>query len=218
VAPMSMILLRLLRCALLGLLTFAGGACFAQSGEGALERQVKAAFLYKFVDYVRWPESAFPNGDSPIVIGVLSDATTVAEVQAVAAGRSVRGHPLVVRAVREGDLGGLHVLFLGESVNARLQRIIRSVDGPVLIVTEAEDGLAQGSVINFVISERRVRFEVALLPAAARSLAIASGLLSVAINVRKDSRLRHWPLELLAFAHACRDWGNDAAPRAVPTT
>jgi hypothetical protein len=38
-----------------------------------------------------------------------------------------------------------------------------------------------------VIADRRVRFEVALMPASARSLTIASGLLSVAINVRKDS-------------------------------
>lgn len=208
---------RLIRCVLLTALAFAGVSCFAQSGESTLERQVKAAFLYKFVDYVRWPDSAFPKGDSPIVIGVLSDATTVAEVQAVAAGRSVRGHPLVVRAVREGDLGGLHVLFLGESVNARLQRIIRSVEGPVLIVTEAEDGLAHGSVINFVISERRVRFEVALLPAAARSLTIASGLLSVAINVRKDSRLRHLPDDGLALARSCYDRICAFARKVRPT-
>jgi hypothetical protein len=201
----------LVRFALLATLAMAG-ICHAQSGEGALERQVKAAFLYRFIDYVRWPETAFQRSDSPIVIGVLSDQATVAEVQAVAAGRSVRGHPLVVRHVREGDLGGLHVLFLGESVNARLQRVIRSVEGPVLIVTEAEDGLAQGSVINFVIADRRVRFEVALVPAAARSLGIASGLLSVAINVRKDTQLRHSPVDLPAFAMAWCARACKAAP------
>jgi hypothetical protein len=215
---MRTILRRLMRCALLATLTLGGGVCVAQSGEGTLERQVKAAFLYRFIDYVRWPETAFPKGDSPIVIGVLSDPAMLAEVQAVAAGRSVRGHPLVVRAVREGDLSGLHVLFLGEGVNARLQRIIRSVDGAVLIVTEAEDGLSHGSVINFVIAERRVRFEVALLPAAARSLTIASGLLSVAINVRKDSRLWEWPGQILEFAmDSCRQLYG-VAYKAGPTT
>jgi hypothetical protein len=160
--------------------------CAAQS-EQTSERQVKAAFLYRFIDYVRWPEAVFAKPDSPIVIGVLADSAMVDEVQAVASGRSVRGRPLVVRPIKEGEAAGVHVLFLGESVNARLRRIIRSVDGPVLVVTEAEDGLSQGSVINFVIADRRVRFEVALMPASARSLTIASGLLSVAINVRKDS-------------------------------
>lgn len=154
-----------------------------------LEREVKAAFLYRFIDYVRWPESAFRRPDSPIVIGVVADPAMVPDLQSVVAGRAVRGHPIVVRAVREGDYAGLHMLFIGEQANSRLQRIIRSVEGSVLVVTEAEDGLSQGSVINFVIAERRVRFEVALGPAAARSLTIGSGLLSVAINVRKDSLL-----------------------------
>lgn len=158
-------------------------------GPAGLEREVKAAFLYRFIDYVRWPERAFARPDSPIVIGVLADSAMVADLQSVVAGRVVRGHPIVVRAVREGDFSGLQVLFIGEQANNRLQRIIRSVDGPVLVVTEAEEGLSQGSVINFVIAERRVRFEVALGPAAARSLTIGSGLLSVAINVRKDSLL-----------------------------
>lgn len=185
--------------ALRGLVCLALVACALAPGAHAqgragLEREVKAAFLYRFIDYVRWPESAFAKPDSPIVIGVLADPAMVADVQAVIAGRVVRGHPIIVRAVREGEFGGLHVLFIGEQANNRLPRIVRSVEGPVLVVTESEDGLSQGSVINFVISDRRVRFEVGLGPAAARSLSISSGLLSVAVNVRKDSLLRNSPL------------------------
>ena len=182
-------------------LALAGSFAADVQAQAASERQVKAAFLYRFIEYVRWPESVLPRPDSPIVIGVLSDPAMVAEVQAVVMGRSLRGHPLVVRAVREAELAGIsgvHVLFLGEQVNNRLQRIIRGVEGAVLVVSEAEDGLAHGSVINFVIADRRVRFEVALMPAAARSLGIGSGLLSVAINVRKDSRLRETS-EFLAY-------------------
>lgn len=73
------------------------------------------------------------------------------------------------------------------------------MEGPVLIVTESEDGLAQGSVINFVIVDRRVRFEVALAPASARSLSIAAGLLSVAINVRKDSLMLDRARDAIAY-------------------
>ena len=171
--------------------------CAAQM-EAGLERQVKAAFLYRFVDYVRWPDGAFPRPDAPLVIGVLGDPVVAAEVHKIVSGRSVHGHPLVVRQVKEGEFSGLHVLFIAETANPRLQRVIRSVEGAVLIVTEAEDGLSQGSVINFVVAERRVRFEVALMPAAARSLTIASGLLSVAINVRKDSRMHQDRSDLLA--------------------
>jgi hypothetical protein len=177
-------------------------AVFAPHASAAgLEREVKAAFLFRFIEYVRWPETVFAKPDSPIVIGILAEQSMVNDVQAAIAGRSVRGHPLVVRQVREGsDFSSLHVLFLGEHLNNRLARVIRAVEGPVLIVTEAEDGLAHGSVINFVIADRRVRFEVALSPAAARSLVIGSGLLSVAINVRKDSLLHPRPMGIFAYA------------------
>ena len=35
------------------------------------ERQVKAAYLYKFASYVRWPADSFAHERSPIVIGVI---------------------------------------------------------------------------------------------------------------------------------------------------
>ena len=35
------------------------------------EFRVKAVYLVKFIEFVNWPESAFPAVDSPIVIGVL---------------------------------------------------------------------------------------------------------------------------------------------------
>jgi len=51
-------------------------------------------------------------------------------------------------------------------------------------VTESVGALAQGSVINFVIAERRVRFEVALDSAEKNKLKLSSRLLAVAQQVR----------------------------------
>jgi hypothetical protein len=168
------------------------GAAFAQSA--ASERQVKAAFLYRFTEYVQWPDEAFARKDAPLVIGLVADDGVAAELSAVSAGRTVRGRPVQVRAIKEGEApSGVHVLFIGQGANARLAQLIRAASGPVLIVTEAEDGLSRGSIINFVVSERRVRFEIALAPAASRSLTLGAGLLSVALNVRKDSRSSDLP-------------------------
>jgi hypothetical protein len=178
------------RAFLLFLLTIlaASQPAFAQSA--ASERQVKAAFLYRFTEYVQWPEEAFARSDAPLVIGVIADDGVASELGSVTSGRVVRGHPVAVRALKDGEaLTGIHVLFIGDAANARLAQLVKAAAGPVLVVTEAQDALARGSVINFVVSERRVRFEIALAPAAARSLTLGAGLLSVALNVRKDSRM-----------------------------
>jgi hypothetical protein len=175
----------ILRCVLLlGMLL--AGACFAQ--EPPTDRQVKAAFVFRFAEYVRWPEAAFASADSPLVIGVLGDRLAADELAAVTSGRRSRGRPVVVRALNEREApGGLHVLFVTEPLNARLRQVIRAVEGPVLIVTEAGDALGQGSVINFVSQSQRVRFEIGLGAAQSRNLVLSSALLSLAINVRKES-------------------------------
>ena len=43
----------------------------AQSGM-ASERNVKVAYLYNFLRYVRWPETAYADESSPTVIGILA--------------------------------------------------------------------------------------------------------------------------------------------------
>jgi hypothetical protein len=50
-------------------------------------------------------------------------------------------------------------------------------------VTETEDGLARGSMINFITVEDKVRFDVALPPAERGQLRISSRLLAVARKV-----------------------------------
>jgi hypothetical protein len=193
-------------------LVFASLGCLAQETAPS-ERQVKAAFLYRFTEYVQWPDSAFPRKDSPLVIGVLGDNALATELQSIAAGRSVRGRPVAVKTFKSGEpLTGAHVLYLAESLNAQLRQLVRAVEGPVLVVTDSEDGLAAGSVINFVMVDGRIRFEVSLANAGARSIALGSGLLSVALNVRKGSML---PLPVVAFyTHSGKTGRRFATPAA----
>ena len=83
------------------------------------------------------------------------------------AGRTVQKHPITVKRLRRGDaITGLQVLFVGQSEAPRLAEILAPARGrPLLVVTESEDALAQGSMINFVAVEDKVRFDVALPPA-----------------------------------------------------
>jgi hypothetical protein len=59
---------------------------------------------------------------------------------------------------------------------------------PVLIVSEAPGALEQGSMINFVLAERRVKFEIGLERAEYAGLSVSSRLLAVAVRVHKGER------------------------------
>jgi hypothetical protein len=144
--------------------------------------------LYRFVGYVEWPAGAKAN--EAIVIGMLSADAIGVELQRIAQERKAQGRPVVVRHVEgAGDMIGIHVLFIGAQENARLSKLISSVRHlPILVVTEAPDGLERGSMINFVTTDR-VQFEVAVDNATTAGIHLNSRLLSVAVRVRKGQLL-----------------------------
>jgi hypothetical protein len=172
--------------ALLALLAAGGlheGA--AQTDIEAAEYRVKAAFLYKFGGYVEWPERAFARPDSPIAIGVIGADALAGELAQIVAGRTINGRPVTVRKLRRGEaVAGLHVLFVGRSDSSRLADILAAAKGqPLLTVTETEEAFESGSMINFVVVEDKVRFDVAPPPAEPGNLKISARLLAVARKV-----------------------------------
>jgi len=160
----------------------------AQRAE-APETSVKAAFLYKFAGYIEWPEKAFAAAEAPFVIGVLGSDDVAADLGRIVPGRSIAGHPVVVRRLKEGEpLRGVHLLFVGKDESARLSAILKAAQQQgVLAVTESERGLEAGSAINFVVSEDRVGFEVSLEAAEKSGHRISSRMLAVARRVLPKS-------------------------------
>jgi hypothetical protein len=173
--------------ALLGLLAIAGAGPVHAQDNGALERRVKAAFLYKFTGYVDWADNAFASPTAPLVIGVMGDEALAAETVQIVAGRSIDGRPLAVRRVTLADLAaGVHMLFVARSETGRLAQILKALPpGPVLVVTESEETFPQGSAINFVLVDGRVRFDVAMDAAERRGARLSSRLLGVARSVKR---------------------------------
>jgi hypothetical protein len=165
------------------LLTWANGCLAAESG--ALESRVKAAFIYKFVDYVEWPDTAFAQPNTPVTIAVIGADTVAAELAQVVEGRKVNERAVIVKRLKPGEsLSGVHILFVGSGAVAQPAPLLQAARPlSILTVTEAEGVLAQGSVINFIVVERRVRFEISRDSASKNKLRLSSRLLAVAQHV-----------------------------------
>ncbi len=154
-----------------------------------ISRQVKAAYLYKFASYVEWPSGAFADAHSPIIIGVMGEDALADELAQVVASRTVSGRPLSVRKVRRGEdtLGGIHMLFVGRLERSRLAETFATLKGrPILTVTDADDALALGSMVNFVATGDKLRFEVAVTTAEVSRLKISALMLAAAHKVVKE--------------------------------
>ena len=154
-------------------------------GERASETQVKAAFLYKFGSFVEWPLRAFARPETGFAIGVLGADAVATELEQLASGRTVQGRPITVQRLKRGEpVTGLHLLFVGQSEAVRLGEILSAAKGqPLLVVTDTDDALTRGSMINFITVDDKVRFDVALPQAERGQLKISARLLAVARKV-----------------------------------
>jgi hypothetical protein len=182
------LLARLLPQLLLLLLLALAGAARAQA-PGALERQVKAAYLYKFAGFVEWPEGSFARPDSALVIGVLGADALAEQLEQSVAGHTAGGRAIVVRKLRRGEaLAGLHILFIGAMERAALQEALAASRGQALLtVSDSDEAHALGSMVNFVVADDKLRFEVALKPVASARMRISARMLSAAYKVQGAS-------------------------------
>jgi hypothetical protein len=159
----------------------------AAAKQSGAERRVKAAFLYKFLGYTEFPSRSFSDATSPVVIGVAGSDDMLAELARTVAGRTLNGRSITVKSVREGDSAPVHLLFVAGSDSAWTARMLRAASGPMLLVSECEDGLQYGSVINFTVVDERVRFDVSLDAAEKNNVRLSSRLLNVANHVQKGN-------------------------------
>lgn len=160
---------------------------YAADRTRSVERQVKAAYLYKFASYVDWPEAALPQPESPFVIAVLGADELADELEQAVAGHSIKGHPVTVRKLRHADpVHGAQMLFIGRQEIARLDELVATAkEQAILTVTDSEDAHARGSMVNFVVVDDKLRFEVALKPVALAGLRISALMLASAYKVAK---------------------------------
>lgn len=163
---------------------FTAFAAWGAGDESIVEYQVKAAFVCKFGNYVDWPPQALGPASEPLRIGVLASTAVVEEFRRTAAAASVAGRTVEVRRLQRGEApDGLHVLFVSRAMSAHAAELLAQVQGrPVLTVTELDPGAATG-IINFVVIEDKVRFDIQLPSAAQSGLKISVRLLGVARRV-----------------------------------
>ena len=149
--------------------------------------EVKAAFLYRFGTYVEWPV-AKAAGD-PITIAVLGAPSVARLLADYVPGRNIQGRPVDVRPIaRIEDVRDAELLFIGGEHSGRLSELVEALGRrPVLVVSDAPDGLQHGAMVNFQLVDQRVRFEISLRNARAVGLMLSSRLLSAAIRVETSS-------------------------------
>ena len=147
------------------------------------EYEVKAAFLYNFAKFTQWPDRAFADAQAPLLIGVVGSDPFGPILDRTVAGKTVGRRRFVVKrfAKPSDGLRDCHVLFIGSSAAEWISSSLAALRGaPVLTVGESDLFCENGGIINLVLRQNRVRFQISAGAADRAGLTLSSRLLRLA--------------------------------------
>lgn len=146
-----------------------------------LEYRVKAAFLFNFTKFVKWPEKAFDNATSPIKICVLGESPLKESLYEIENKKAGSRTLVISKAKSVDDINDCHVLFISnDSVKEFFSSIERIQKKNILTIGDKEGLARKGCVINFMMVNNKVRFEINTSSAKKAELKISSQLLKIA--------------------------------------
>jgi hypothetical protein len=148
------------------------------------EHQLKAAFVYRFAQFVEWPESAMA-GRPAIEFCVWPPNPFGSVLADLLQGEKLQSRPVVLRVLTPtAPPATCHVLFLhGPSTRTVLDRVARQ---PTLTVGDSPRFVEQGGIIQLIRADNRLQFNISLEASERAGLRLSSRLLELAANLRRS--------------------------------
>lgn len=164
-----------------------GGALYAQE-QKPTEYQVKAAFIYNFLQFIEWPVKPNKKLHPSFNLYILGENPFAAVFENYQ-GETVQGRKLSIRHSQSiHDLKDVQVLFITHSEKNRLPTILKQTNElGILSIGDSEGFGQQGVMINFFIERNKVRFEINMDAARRAGFKISSHLLKLAKIIQETS-------------------------------
>lgn len=145
------------------------------------EYRVKAAFLLNFAMFVDWPPGTVGR---ELIIGIIGEDPFASTINSLK-GKTVKGIPVVIRRYDSvGEALEAHILYISPSERQALGQILKTTRGkPVLTVGDSRGFMRSGVMINMLVIQKRIGFEINNQAANQAGLHISSHLLKLAKEV-----------------------------------
>ncbi len=184
-----MILRRIHKIIILCLIAFTA-VVFTAGGTGLQQSRVfeiEAAFLVQFSKYITWPADRFKTEKSPVIIGILGRDPFGTKIDRIARRFKSGDRPVEIRRIN-GDMAGAdkcHILYITSVETGKMTEIKKNIaEKPIVLVSDTDDFLNQGGIIDFFISGKKIRFNISLTNSRRAGLKISSKLLKVAKRIQ----------------------------------
>ena len=174
-----------LACSLGMCIILANGMTTEMQSQEIEEYQLKAAFLFNFTKFINWPHA---DASSKLTVCVVSAKEVGRALEVVTRGKSVDARQVVVQQLSfPAALETCQLLFIGSSGKKMEEILMEAKKFPIVTVGEDEKFLRRGGMINFVLEDGKLRFQINTDAVGLAGINISSKLLSLAKIVRDKS-------------------------------
>jgi hypothetical protein len=152
----------------------------AQAQETDLDKY-KSMFTLNFLRYIDWPQEA-KQGD--FVIAVVNSKRVAGYLKGLSAGKKFGFQDIVVKEFGTiEEIPSCQIMYIGNGINLnKAKETIKafSQKNKTLIITEREGAVNSGSMINFVVRDDKLKFELSPANAQTAGLTFGSSLTTLA--------------------------------------
>ncbi|UII32016.1 YfiR family protein [Fulvivirga ulvae] len=155
-------------------------AASLQSNAQATDDQVKTVFVFNFTRYIQWP-----TNESDFTIGILgNDAALEKAFLDMASKKSTSTKKIIIKSFTSAsEAGNCDILYIPKDHSAQFSQVKAKDLKNVLIITEKAGLGRQGSGINFIEVDGKMRFEINKGEIERAGLKVSSQLLGLANEV-----------------------------------
>jgi hypothetical protein len=145
----------------------------ASISSNAQESKFKALFIYKFAEYIEWPD-----GSKDVTIGVAGKSDVYDELATFAASKA---NVTVIKINSPSEVSKCKILFLPDSQNAAAGGYKSAVGSKsILIVSDEKSLVGPGSDIGFFTEGGKLRFQLSESNIKQKKMVPSSKLLALA--------------------------------------
>lgn len=148
------------------------------------KRLLKAAFIYNFAKFTRWPDTVWGRGDDPLHLCIAGEDQVIGALKQLG-GKTIKGRNVSIRPLTEAhNPGDCHVLYVASSEQDQYLPIVDTMrNAPVLTVSEIPRFGRSGGIIELFQEKERIRFIVNQGASRMAGLKLNSRLLNLAVVI-----------------------------------
>jgi len=155
--------------------------------KSATSNEIKAAFLIKFTDFIKWPDTAFESNPDSFVLGILG-MNIFHHLLDPFIGKSIQGRKFMIRHYKGmaevSSISNVQILFVSHSEVPHYQEIFNQLNTHgILTISDRPEFIRHGGTIAFVKRGNRIGFEINRVSEKRAGLKISSDLLQLATRV-----------------------------------